>query len=302
MNIWNSLLAVFFNSSVRDNLIANFLWWVILGIITIVYLNFTNRLYPIVHKFFGKKIARIFRVAIFIIVHPILRILILLLLLGYLNTEGNHLLVSFTIFLVSISFFLRPGKKVSFDPIPDFSDDFSDLNTLSKNWEIKSGNPQIETDFGKPKPDILLKHVGNQATNSFIILKKIKTQLGIIECDFYLEPGSLFNMVFLCNSQNHNWYMARYESRSQNSDGILIKDQGPGNNWGELVMSGTRTTPGEWHRARIEFDKEKITMYRDGVLIVEAKQPRILGDEIGIFNECADVHVDNLSFIEKNEK
>lgn len=93
--------------------------------------------------------------------------------------------------------------------------------------------------------------------------------------------------------------MARYESRDQNSDGILIKDQGPGNNWGEHSMSGTRTTPREWHRARVEFDKEKITMYRDGILIAEIKQPIIFGDRIGIFNECADVHIDNFSFIER---
>lgn len=173
MNLSN-IISLFLNTSVRDNFIANLLWWITLTVLTIVYLNFTNRLYPVLHKFFGKRAARIFRLLITIIIHPLLRIFILLLLLVILNTKGDYLEISAGILLISLSLFLKVGKKISFDPIPNFSDDFSDKDTLIKDWEVKTGNPQVEINFGKPRPALLLKHVGNQATNSFILLKKIK--------------------------------------------------------------------------------------------------------------------------------
>lgn len=61
-------------------------------------------------------------------------------------------------------------------------------------------------------------------------------------------------------------------------------------------MSGTRTSLREWHRARVEFSPEKVAMFRDGILMAEVKNPIPFGDRIGLFNEGADVHIDNFSF------
>lgn len=178
-----------------------------------------------------------------------------------------------------------------------FSDGFHKFDDISKNWETITGEPTLDEGKGNPRPSLYLtKAHPPQATNTFLILKKITAERGEIECDFFLEQGALLNIVFMCDKTDHNWHMARYDSRSGTSDGLLIKDGGKGNNWRFNNMSTSRTNSGSWYRAKVEFSSERTRMFRNGELIAEITNPPIFGKHIGLFNECANVSVDNFKF------
>lgn len=178
-----------------------------------------------------------------------------------------------------------------------FSDEFHKLDDIKENWETITGKPTLDEERGSPKPSLYLTKIDPpQATNTFLILKKITAERGEIECDFFLEHGALLNVVFMCDKTSHNWHMARYDSRGGTTDGLLIKDGGKGNNWRFNNMSTSRTNSGSWYRAKIEFNSERARMFRNGELIAEITNPQIFGKHIGLFNECANVSVDNFKF------
>lgn len=136
-------IAFLFKPSVVDGIISNFLWWFIAAVVSVAYLNATNRLYPLLYKFLGQRSANILRYLISFLIHPLFRVSILLFLLVHINIQQSDLLLSFGVFIVALSFFWQPKKKLVFDPIPQFSDDFSNNQTL------------IENDLGKPVPEVL---------------------------------------------------------------------------------------------------------------------------------------------------
>lgn len=275
--------------------LANILAAIILFILTLVFLDRKRVLAPWLYKFFGVTFTKYLYLAIKLLVHPLLRILLAFIFLIFINYRGGDLLFSLFVLLILLSFLIKQKYEDRFLPVGKISDDFQTLD----NWEVKTGEPEIETNFGKPAPAIGLKKVSGQRTNSFVILKNILTEQGIIECDFYLEQDALLNIVFFCDKTKDNWYMARFDSRRNYSDGFLIKNQGAGVNWRNFRMSGTQTSAIKWCRARVEFDSTRVAVFKDGELLVEFNNPQILGGSIGLFNEVNHVHIDNFSFIEK---
>lgn len=287
-----------FNQIVNDIIsgtAANVFAGIILALLALVILDEKKILRPWIYKLFrpfaATAIQRFLKLLEFI-TNPWLRVALIGYLIWTLNNQPN-LLFSILILVISVTLFWRPKQRVSENPAPEIYDGFDKLDNSA--WLTKTGNPEIEEDFGKPAPDLGLPMATPiQATNSFLILKNLEFERGIIECDFYLEPSAVFNIVFFCDIKSDNWYMARYDSRlPDSSDGFLIKDQGHGVNWRGHRMSGTHTTEKQWHKARIEFNSEKASMYKDGELIAEITNPNLFGKSVGFFNEVNHVHVDN---------
>lgn len=204
-----------------------------------------------------------------------------------------------SIILLRFYFSSRSAVRTYPSRSSQFSDDFHKLADIKKNWETITGALILDESKGNPPPNLqLVKADPPQATNTFLILKEITAVKGEIECDFFLEHGALLNIVFMCDKVNHNWHMARYDSRGGTTDGLLIKDGGKGNNWRFNNMSTARTNSGSWYRAKVEFSSERARMFRNGELIAEITNPQIFGKYIGLFNECANVSVDNFKFSE----
>lgn len=294
MSFNNNLINL---TDIISNFIGSMLQWIVAGVITLAYLQSRKKLFPIIYKFFGQRIAEYFQKAINFIVDPRLRMVIIASLLTYLHFNHPSIGLSTAIFLLSLSLLWKPKTKISFDPLPTFSDDFSNKKHTEKNWLAKTHKLEIENNFGKPAPDLGLRFISTEATNTFLYLKDIEIEEGTVECDVYLEPGAVFNLVFLANISKHNWYMARLDTRERNSDGLLIKDKGPGNNWREHAMSGTRRKAKEWTRVRLEFGERKARLYANNEMLVEAKieTTSAFGKKIGLFNELADAHIDNFA-------
>lgn len=282
---------------VIENALGNLIFYFAVLILLFAYGQSRSKLLPFLYKRFGIKVARFFRILIFFLTSVNLRlgfIFFMLFIINFTIDRTNKALLSLFVFLLSLSILWKPKRKLFFDPASIFSDGFD--NKLDDSWDVKTGAPFIDTTFGKPSPDLELKRFSQQATNSFVVLKNHDIREGIIECDFNLEKGAIFNIVFLADISNNNWYMARFESRSGYSDGLLIKDSGPGNNWREFIMSGTNTEARKWFRARVEFSSKTIRMFKDNELIVQFYNPQmIFGGKVGLFNECNDVHVDNFT-------
>lgn len=281
---------------IMDNTLSDIFAAIVLFLLGLIFLDKKKVLNPWVYKYFsvfGKTFIKYLFILFKIIFHPLFRIALATIFLILINYRGGDLLLSLLVFVILISFFWKSKFKEKFFPVAKVSDDFRDIN----KWKIKTGEPKIESDFGKPASALGLKLISG--TNSFVILKDMEVEQGIIECDFYLEQNSLFNIIFFYDEKQDKWYGARYDSRENYSDGFLIKDQGPGANWKNYKMSGTNTSIKKWYRARIEFNSTKVAMYKDGELLRGFTNPIILGKSIGMFNEVGDVHVDNFSFIDR---
>lgn len=214
---------------------------------------------------------------------------IVLILLFYNQRPNVYYLAAFAILCV-LTLLFKSSPGLLRRPRSVFSDtEFS----LFEHWQPITGVFTQDATHGKPAPGLLLPRVDGQATNTFLILNGVEMESGIIECDYYLEPEGLLNVVVFCDISEQNWYMARYEARSTEHDGILVKGQGPGANWRHDTTGTSRSSARTWHKARIEFSSEKIVMYRDDELITEITAPNIFGKAIGLFNELNDVHIDN---------
>lgn len=161
------------------------------------------------------------------------------------------------------------------------------------SWKVVSGNPSINDQFGNPSPCLDLQVVQGVKTNCFLELLPVETpEKGTIECDVYLEHGSLFNIVFRADVTNQKWYMARLETRGGSEDSILKND---GQGWKFLGKAGANSSPSTWHRMKVEIDGHKAKLYRDGKKLVEIEDSDFKKGLIGIFNEVGMVHVDNFS-------
>lgn len=203
--------------------------------------------------------------------------------------------------IILLRFYLSSRSRVLSYPSrsSQFSDGFHKLDDINKNWVVITGQPSLDEGKGNPRPSLLLNMASPaQATNTFLLLKEIQAEKGEIECDIFLDPGAVLNVVFMCDKNDHNWHMARYESRTESTDGLLIKDGGKGNNWRFNNMSTSRTNSGTWYRAKVEFSSERARMFRNGELIAEIINPQPFGKYIGLFNECVNVSVDNFKFSE----
>lgn len=277
--------------------IANISAALVLFVLGLLFLDNNKILKPWLYKY-GSKLSKglvdFFIFLIKIIADPIFRIILAGVFLVLINYKGGDLIYSLLVIFILWSFLWKSKRKSIFLPSPKISDGFEELN--SERWKIKTGNPIIENSFGKPAPDLGLSVFSEIRTDSFIILKERDIEQGVIECDFYLEDNAIFNIVFFADDEKDAWYMARYDSRGHYSDGFLIKN--PEKSWEEFKMSGTKTTIKKWHRARIEFNSTKVSMFSDDNLIMEFSNPNMFGKKIGMFNEINFVHVDNFSLTE----
>lgn len=197
---------------------------------------------------------------------------------------------------ITISFLIKGKYKNLKRLSTEFNDQFYKEEDILDNWKKVTGQPRLDMYKGSPNaPSLLLEKYDSQATHTFLIIKEHKSLKGVIELDAFFSPESLLNIVFLGDIKKHNWHMARFDTRESTTDGFLIKDGGPGANWRFNQMSGTKTSPGSWHKLRVEFSGERARMFRNGELIAEVFNPPIYGDQIGFFNECNEVNVDNFT-------
>ena len=283
--------------NIINGALANISAAVVLFILGLLFLDNKKVLAPWIYKYFSRFGKIVVNCLIFlkkIIADPILRIILAGIFLIIINYNGGDLFFSFFVLLILWSFLWKSKRESNFLPSPKISDGFDRLDL--ERWEIKTGNPIIEDNFGKPAPGLGLTVFPEKRTDSFIILKEKDVEQGVVECDFYLEDNAIFNIVFFADDGKDAWYMARYDSRGHYSDGFLIKN--PEKSWEEFKMSGTKTTIKKWHRARVEFNSTKVSMYSDDILIMEFNNPNIFGRKIGMFNEVNFVHVDNFLLTE----
>lgn len=177
--------------------------------------------------------------------------------------------------------------------MPKFQDNIND--GLKNNWNVISGSFFFEKNFGNPAPDLLLKQVGNQSATpqTFSLLKNFSIiKPSVIECDVYIEPRGIFNLVFGFNQ--NSYYMARLDSRETEFDALLYKPKEAG--WNFLRRSDKyRTTFKTWHRIKLEIESsKKVNFYKNGDLVLSRELENTAFGQIGIMNEEADVHVDNI--------
>lgn len=219
-------------------------------------------------------------------VHPLAKIIYLFSLMGLIillsGFDSKILLLGGFILIVSLS-------SIKWFPIKSrrFEDNFAE--TL-KSWEVASGNPSINEQFGNPRPDLDL-HFVSGGTNCLLYLVPIGSpRKGSIECDVYLEPGALFNIVFHVDSVTERWYMARLDSRDGFKDGFL---KGGRNGWSEFSMASGNSSPKTWHRMKLELNNSQAKIYRDGNLLATMNVSEPREGKVGLFNEVGEVHIDN---------
>lgn len=280
--------------NIINGTISNVLATLVIFVLSLVFLDRKRIWAPWIYKNFSKHGRVVINCLIFlvkILIDPVFRVILAgaFLSLMILDYKSINAIYAIFIFLILLSFLRKPIKKNFFISSPKISDGFEKLNF--DIWEIKTGSPIIEVNSGRPAPDLGLSVFPEGRTNSFIFLKNEKIEEGVIECDFYLEENALLNIVIFADMDQDAWYMARFDSRPKYSDGFIIKKHGE--NWKDFRMSGTKTRPKEWHRARVEFNSTRVSMYIGNNLIVDFENPTIFGDKVGIFNEVNFVHVDN---------
>lgn len=288
------------DSTIREVLtgaIGNFLGGLLLAVLGFIVLDQT-KVRPWIVSNFQPFIIEGYQKIFGFVSNKYLRIAIFIFSLWMINITINTLLFSVVAALVLFSFVFRQRyTKLSF-PSSEFSDGFDKEENIKRNWIIKTGKLSLDEGKGKPRPSLKL-NVSDppEATNTFLLLKDFKSERGVIECDIWLPPGSLVNIVFLCDKDKDNWHMARFDTRGGgSSDGFLIKDQGPGVNWRGNQMSGTITNSQSFYKVRVEFSSERARMFRDGELLAEITNPQIFGSHIGIFNEVGEAIIDNFTF------
>lgn len=293
------MIKIMDDSTVREILtgaIGNFLGGVLLALVGFVVLDQT-KVRPWVYKYFKPVLVDIYQKIVDLLFNKYFRILIFALSIFLVNVGINKALFSIVATLVLLSFAIKQRyDKLTF-PSSEFSEGFHKVEDIEKDWLIKTGKVALDESMGRPRPSLkMILADPPEATNTFVLLKKLQKEYGVIECDIFLYAGSVINIVFLCDKEKDNWHMARFDTRDGTSDGFLIKDQGKGVNWRFNNMSGTRTNPGSWYRVRVEFNSEKARMFREGELLAEITNPQIFGNYIGIFNECGEVRTDNFTF------
>ncbi len=286
INFWSNTLA---------NFIGSTLSWLVIGILSTILIKplrkwiyrqspkFAHLLLPVIDFLTSP--------AFLLVIFFVFQVLILFDIYTYVA-----IIATSSVFLMTIKgdiFNLRAIPSLS----SQFSDEFHKMSDINSNWITFTGSPTLDTDKGNPRPSLKLNFIDPpESTNTFLISRKIKSKRGMIECDVFLNQGAVLNVVFLCDKLNHNWHMARYDSRDRNTDGFVIKDMGKGANWRLNSMSTKRTNSGTWYKIKVEFSSERARMFRDGELIEEITNPQLFGEHIGLFNECAEVSIDNFRY------
>lgn len=276
---WNSTFANALGTLIAATISAIFVYWILKP--------FRRWLYQQ-----NPRLADILQWLLSKIMHPYVRLTVFVISIILLYIQGPMKWLWLTLSLITfISFFSKDKKYYSLSsPSSIFSDNFqnSENKINASKWEIKTGQPSLYFEMGHPRLQLTIANP-IEATNSFLVAKNLGIDRGIVECDVYISPNSVFNIVFFCDDITDNWHMARFDSRKTESDAFLIKDKGKGVNWRFNKILGVRTTDSQWHRVRVEFGSDRSKMIKDGDFLGEITNPPMFGKRVGIFNECGEV-------------
>lgn len=204
-------------------------------------------------------------------------------LLGY----PYGLIYSVIIVLIAWSSFSQLTRKQT-KAEPEFFDTFEGL----KRWTTINGNPQISYSIGNPKSALYLPIVANNPNNSQVELKNLNFNNGVIECDVYLEPNSLVNILFRADTKNKKYYMARLDSRHGNQDAFLRND---GSGWFIIASSSHTTNANEWQKIKAVVTGNNFQLFNQDGLILSTTDDTYKSGSVGLFNEVANAYVDNFA-------
>jgi len=145
-------------SDIISNFYGEFLFWLIAVIFGAIWAQNKKILLPLIYRYFGRIVFNIIRWLLYVLTSLYLRFGIIALLLLLININyGNTIFLSILIFIFCISTLWSLKRNIFFNPAGKFSDSFDDENALSQSWEIKTGGPVLDKNFGKPAPDLELK-------------------------------------------------------------------------------------------------------------------------------------------------
>lgn len=206
---------------------------------------------------------------------------------GYKTAVFLLVMVLLVIFIPVILRLPFKSKKAPF-----FSDGFDE--DLGKNWKIIEGNPAIDKPFGKPSPSLVLSVTGSPQ-NSFVLIKNNKMNNFrdvLIECDIYLKPNALINILFRCDKEGKTGYMARLDSRGGTEpDRFLIKKDT--NSWEVKENGDIATLPETWQHIKLEVKGSEFKLFKNNYLVCWFADETHESGFIGLFNECGEAHIDN---------
>lgn len=262
-------------------------------VIKILWNKLNIKLFPRFPVVVSKISKLIFNISDFIF-NPLARLIYLVLSILFFTlgvSQVYKLPLGLIVIIIGWSFYSDITRSKS-KKQPIFTDTFQNL----ESWNTITGNPTINSNVGNPSPSLFLPIVDNTPNNSCLELNDLQFTNGIIEADIYLEPGSLVNIVFRADFSGgfnrSKYYMARFDSRQNSYDGFLRND---GNGWSFISSSNNTTAPNLWHRIRITVSGDTFQLYNENGLLVSAIDPNYKSGSVGIFNEVANVFVDNFS-------
>jgi len=169
------------------------------------------------------------------------------------------------------------------------------------NWRVdKAGasDVSIERASGNPPPSLRLKPIGSDISlRSGILFRWVEDFWeGIIECDVFVLPDGLVNIIFHADAQKSRYHMARLDTRDGCFDSLL--EMGPGDAW--FQYRGHRselTPPNVWVHMRLEVYRQHVKLYRDGRLVSQLHtsqfRHKLQQGFVGLFCEAAPAFVDN---------
>lgn len=171
---------------------------------------------------------------------------------------------------------------------------FSDkLTTHLSRWTIISGSPLITPLRGFRLPKSLLFDKSSTPRNSFVIAKGIEAVNAKVECDAFLENGAVLNIAFRINNDASEFYMARVDSRSNGSNGILISKLST--NWGYIEQTNTYVPTNQWVHIELSFQDSNIELKINNETISKEDSTIFTAGSIGLFNEVERVFINNFT-------
>lgn len=116
---------------------------------------------------------------------------------------------------------------------------------------------------------------------------------GVIECEVWLEQESLFNVIVRGDIFAGEFYMARCDTRADWPDCIVFSKGGmtwQTCNWG-IAPSKHHSPHNQWITMRIHAIGRQIRLYREGLLVDEIADAKIILGKIGFFAEIGHAYV-----------
>lgn len=164
-----------------------------------------------------------------------------------------------------------------------------------EQWSPISGKPIISSERGKNrvKKSLLLDKDSSSRRNTCLLVKMNNIKNAIIECDVYLEPNAVFNIVFRSNLGVSNYYMARLDSRPRGGlNGFWIGERV--DSWRHLT-SKSKVLHGKWCHVILNVRDSHFILDIDGETLEADDNTYTSAGGIGMFNEINRVFVNNFT-------